>query len=259
MLSARSRLRRAVLCPAGAALLAMAPTVALAQTIEGTVLDGQTGDPVAQAYIALVTEDQESVVAVTADTFGSFSLDAPHPGSYFLYVSALGYRPAADGMFELGENGSMEVEVRLEPEPVMLDSIRASVDRTDRYLRQVGFYERRGRGWGKHLTHEEIRERAVVFLGDALLNMHRVYVRDGFPYPRVFMRKGIHTCSPHIFLDGMLVHRGGVDGDGPAVPDEYVHPQDVAAMEVYSSWLQAPEQYALQDTCGVILIWTWHG
>lgn len=235
-----------------------------AQVIAGQIVDARTEDPVAQAYVGIVTEDRRSVVAATADREGFFTLKAPLAGSYYLHVSAIGYRPIADGIFELGEGGSMEVEIRLEPDPLMMDSIRATVDRSDRYLRQVGFYERREKGWGHHLEHEEIRERAVFTVTDALRDLNRVYVYGELPYPRVAIRKGVHTCPPHIFLDGFLVHRGGVEGrmpppHGPATPDQFVHPADVAAIEVYRSGTEAPIEYNLPNTCGVLLIWTWHG
>lgn len=244
-----------------------------AQTLEGRVLDGRTGDPVATAYVVLVTEDRRSVVGVTADRDGGFSLEPPSPGSYFLYASALGYRPAGDGLLDLGEGGWMEVEIRLQPDPVLMDSITATVSRTERYLRDVGFYERQQEGWGHHLSDEEVRERGGITVVDVVRDIPRVYVaREGAaevlmtpdrPYPDIVIRHGGHFCPPHIFLDGRLVHRGGVAGqspppDGPAMPDEFVHPQDIAGMELYTGRVQVPARFSLPNTCGVLLIWTWH-
>lgn len=242
-----------------------------AQTLEGHVVDGRTEAPVAMAYVALVTEDQRSVVAVTADARGSFSLEAPSPGSYYLYVSSIGHQPVLDGIFELGEDGSMEVEIRLEPDPLMMDSIRATVDRTDRYLREVGFYERREQGWGYHLTHEEVRARAIFTVVDAIRDIPRVHVGgEGMaevsprtPHPTIVIRDGARICPPHIYVDGFFVHRGGLPGDfpppdGPAMPDEFVHPDDIAAIEVYRSGTETPLQYGVMGGCGVLLIWTWH-
>ena len=250
-----ARLPTSILASAGLAL-AWAPPAA-AQVMEGRVLDARTEDPVAQAYIALVTEDRESVMAATADRDGAFSIEAPFPGSYFLYVSAVGYRPAADGLYELGADGRIELEIRLEPDPVLLDSIRATVERTDRYLREVGFYERRKRGWGHHLDHEEVQEHAVVTVTDALRDLAGVYVVGDLPYPSVVIRRGGgRPCAPHVFVDGFLVR--GSQGGG-AKPDQFVHPDDVAAIEVYRSSTEAPMQYAPVNACAVLLIWTWHG
>lgn len=226
-----------------------------AQTLEGRVIDGRTEDPVAMATVALVTRDQRSVVAVTADSRGSFSLDAPSPGSFYVSVSSIGYRPVTDGIFELGEGSSMEVEIRLQPDPVMMDSIRATVDRTERYLRQVGFYERQEQGWGHHRTHEEIRRRAVLSVVDAIRDIPRVQAGEGVEagYPSLLIRHGVRLCSPLIYVDGFPVH----GGDGPAKPDEFVHPADIAAIELYRSRAEAPPQYGMTG-CGVLLIWTWH-
>lgn len=248
---------------AGVAVLAP-PLRLSAQTLEGRVIDGRTEDPVAMAYVALVTQDQRSVVAVTADAQGSFSLDAPSPGSFYVSVSSIGYRPVTDGIFELGEGSSMEVEIRLQPDPVMMDSIRATVDRTEGYLREMGFYERREQGWGHHLTHEEIKRRGVWSVVDAIRDIPRVHVVESAMagYPSVVIRHGTWRCPPHIYVDGFFVHRGGVPGDipppdGPAKPDEFVHPEDIAAIELYRSRAEAPMEYGMSG-CGVLLIWTWH-
>lgn len=50
-------------------------------------------------------------------------------GSFLLHASALGYRDAADGVFELGMGGEMTVDFRLFPAPLPIDGITASLDR----------------------------------------------------------------------------------------------------------------------------------
>lgn len=244
-----------------------------AQTLEGTVIDGQSGEPIAMTYVALVTEDQRSVVAVTADTEGAFSLEAPSPGSYYVYASSIGYSPVVDGIFELGEGSLMEVEVRLEPDPVMMDSIRATVDRTERYLRTVGFYERMERDWGVFIDADEIGRRAVDRIAEVFRGIPRVQVfepssydpRTGF-YPEIRIRHGKDLCSPNLYVDGQLVHwgPGAMDLEGntrndPAMPDEFVTPSEVAAIEVYRSGTEVPPRYNTSRGCGVVLIWTHHG
>lgn len=238
------------------------------QTLQGRVMDGHGGSPIAMAYVTLTTEDQRTVTSGTTNDQGLFSLSAPSPGSYYLHVSNLGYQPV-DSVFELEEGGSTGVEIRLQPDPVTLDPIQAIVDRTEGYLREVGFYERQDQGWGRHLTHEEVREKATISVVDAIRDMPRVYVAEGAtidrdsPFPSVVMRYGRYRCPPHIFVDGSLVHRGGVEGrtpapDGPAMPDEFVHPDEIAAMEVYRGSAESPPEYRLPNSCGVVVIWTWH-
>lgn len=225
------------------------------QTVEGRVIDGRSGGPVAAAYVALVTEDRRSVVAMTSGTDGSFSLEAPSPGDYYLYASSIGYRPVTDGLFELGDGGLIELEIRLEPDPLTMDSLRATVDRTERYLREVGFYDRREQAWGYQLTDEEIRRRGVVSVVDAIRDIPRVHVVESamVGYPSLVIRRGNFRCFPHIYVDGFPVYRG----DGPAQPDEFVHPADIAAVELYPSPREAPTEYGTGG-CGVLLIWTWH-
>lgn len=242
-----------------------------AQTLEGRIVDAETGQPVASAYVAVVTRDRLSTLATVSGRDGSFSIDVPGEGSYYIYASSLGYKPSADGLFDFEPDGWLELEIRLQPDPVLLASITAGVERTDDYLRDVGFYERRDHGFGSHLTGEEVRRRAVFTLVDAIRDLPRVHVggegmADGTPrtdFATIVMRDGQRVCPPHIFLDGVFVHRGGLRGDfpppdGPAMPDAFVHPMDVAAIEVYPGGVARPPQYALPGGCGVILIWTNH-
>lgn len=260
---------RRVAVPALAALVLsgtvgiLRPSAASAQTLEGRVVDAQMRFPIAGAWVAIVTEDRLSVVGTTASPEGRFSLALPSAGSYWVYASSLGYRPAVDGPFEFEEDGWLELEIRLEPDPVMLDSIRASVERTTDYLRDVGFYERRERGFGDHFTAEEIRRRAIESVTEAFRHLANIYVRgEGFT-PVVEMLENGERCVPHVFLDGMYVHRGGRPGQWPppepdARPDDFAHPADVAAIEVYRRHSQRPAEFPAFGGCGMIVIWTKH-
>lgn len=244
-----------------------------AQTVRGHVEDGRSGDRVAMAYVALVAaENRQSVFGTTTGEDGSFVLEAPS-GLYFIYASALGYHSAVDGPFELESDGASGVEVRLHPEPVMMDSIRATVTRTERYLRGVGFYERRERGWGRFIDTDEIRRKAVGRVAEAFRGIARVHVLDVSPsdagriYPEIRIRHGKDLCAPNIYVDEQLVHAGPeaialdprhAPERDPAMPDEFVTPADVAAIEVYRSSSEVPPRYNTSRGCGVILIWTWH-
>lgn len=61
----------------------------------------------------------------------------------------------------------------------------------------------------------------------------------------------LSTCVPRVYVDGM---RMVVDGYFPL--DGVVVPEWIEGMEVYTSELRAPQQYAAGTGCGVILIWT---
>lgn len=248
---------RRVAVPALAALVLsgtvciLRPSPASAQTLEGRVVDSEMRFPISGAWVAIVTEDRSSVVGTTASPQGRFSLDLPSAGSYWVYASSLGYRPAVDGPFEFEEDGWLELEIRLEPDPVMLDSITASVERTTDYLRDVGFYERRERGFGHHYTAEEIQRRAVASVTEAFRDLPNVYVTgEGFS-PVVEMLHSGERCVPQILVDGMLMQ-------GSGRPDDFAHPADIAAIEVYRRPSDMPMEYPVTGGCGMILIWTKH-
>ena len=146
-----------------AALLAIP---ASAQTIEGQLLDGATRQPVPVGVVSLLAEEGRVVERVEADSAGRFRIDAPDAGSYFLRAERIGYRTVTDGIFDLGRDGRLEVEIWMRASPVELEGVEANVEartmyeeRLDRMLRNQGFYDRQTRTSGWFITPEDIEER----------------------------------------------------------------------------------------------------
>jgi hypothetical protein len=74
---------------------------------------------------------------------------------------------------------------------------------------------------------------------------------------RMYERRGqdgrVIPCGPRLFVDGMLVHVGGLDN--PLLIDEFVNIQDVAGIEVYRGAVEVPAQYGgAESSCGVLVI-----
>lgn len=236
------------------------------QEVRGTVRDAETARPVVLPYVALVAEGRELVAASLGDDRGRFSLRAPAPGSYFLYVVRSGYRPVLDGLFELGAGGVVEVTVGLTPAPVGLDRLDVVVEGGVRDLRAVGYYERKALGLGHFIERETIDRLAFDDLTDALRGIPQLAVLTpgptfGFPTellnPAIVVRRGGQTCSPDLYIDGGLVAFGSPRGnDEPVRPDDYVDPSDVEAVEVYTGPADVPVAYEGTGVCGVVLVWT---
>lgn len=249
-----------------AGLLALVAGPASAQVIRGVVRDASSGRPVALAYAALMVEGRRMVVATLAADDGSFTLRAPAPGSYFLYVTRLSYKPVVEGVFDLGEGGMMDVQVGLVPAPIAVDSLAVEVEGGERSLRDAGYYRRKALGLGRFLEREQIETAAPDKLTDAFRNIPRIDISlprpalarpTGVLNPEVLVRTAGGLCSPTLYVNGGMVARGGDRGAvAPVRPDDFAGPSEVEAVEIYAGPSQIPTDYMAAGGCGVILIWT---
>jgi hypothetical protein len=73
-------------------LLAVAPAVARAQALSGTVRDGVTGAPIAVAVVAIMTADGREIQLVRTNSQGRYSI-IPVADAHTLTIRRLGYRP----------------------------------------------------------------------------------------------------------------------------------------------------------------------
>lgn len=245
---------------------AAASPSARSQVVRGTIVDSETREPVVLAYVGLLAPGREVVVAALAEFDGSFSLEAPKAGSYFLYIDRTGYRPILDGLFELGAGGEVELSIGMSPEPVELAPLVVGVEGGVPDLSSVGFYERRDGGFGHFIEREALERASVTNLSDVLRNIPRLQVTTPAPSalaptqvlsPQIFIRYGTEYCSPTLYIDGRPVVFGTMQATRRAVrPDDFVDPSEVEAVEVYTSPADTPLMYENTGGCGVVVIWT---
>ena len=254
----RSQLSKIVL---PVALLVAGATSVSAQTLRGTILDSVTGEPVQLAYVGLLEEGRDLVVAALAANDGSFTLDAPAGGSYFVYVHRSGYEPLMDGLFDIGPDGVFDVRIGLTPRPIELDSVTVEATSMRSPLEVAGFYDRALMSQGHFLIREEIERRAVDRVTDAFRNIPRLEIDATRPLtgpnvmqnPALVMRRGIEQCNPTLYIDRAIVASGVVE---PVRPDDFVSPSDVEAVEIYTRQSQIPVGFDAVNDCGVVVIWT---
>jgi len=232
-----------------------------AQTLRGTVRDSDTGEPVQLAYVGLLAEGRELVVAALADTGGAFELEAPISGSYFVYVSRTGYETVMDGLFELGVDGVMDVRIGLTPAPVELEPVEVEAGRHVTPLEASGFFDRALTAQGHFLIREDLERASVSRVSDAFRGLSRVEVDASRPLtgpnamqsPAIVMRRGVDRCNPTLYIDRSVVATGVLDA---VRPDDYVSPSEVEAVEIYTRATQVPVDFDAINDCGVVLIWT---
>jgi Carboxypeptidase regulatory-like domain len=244
----------------GASLTGVLPVSG--QTLRGRIVDSVSGEPVMLAYVGLLAEGQEMVVAALANTAGEFEVTAPEEGGYFLYISRSGYETLMDGVFDLGQGGVFDLQVGLRPTPIVLDELVVESGRSLNPLEQNGFYDRAIMGMGTMLMREEIERRAIDNITDVFRNIPQLDIDDTRPLTgspdimrnaAIWVYRGNRRCAPTLYIDRHVVAAGGNNAVRPA---DYMTPSEVEAIEVYTRTSEIPLGFNEITNCGVVLVWT---
>ena len=231
------------------------PEVAAAQAIQGRVLSTEGDAPLMQASVSLVDSLGNLLDSRITGSSGTFRFEAaPGVESVFLQAQALGFLTFFDGPVPLGGPDPVEVELRLQPVPIELDSLSVSVERRVRSLDQNGFYFRERLGAGYHLDRTAIQTQvSALTLADLLRAVPGVSVGN---QGRVSFQgaRSVQGCAPSVYLDGARVVSA-------AAPDPFwgqnlIDPLDVEGLEIYRRPSEVPVQYSASGVCGVVLIWS---
>ncbi len=224
------------------------------QTVQGTVLDAESGVPISMANVALLATDDSIVGRHVTDKGGRFVIRAPEAGSYWLRATRIGYAPFTTDTFALETGQDAVTELRLRPSPTPLDPIEVVVEERVPWMVRVGFYKRQAKGFGQFRTPEDLEALHPIFPEDLFHGMSGVRVQsNGW-----VLGSGYRPCALSVTVDGMLVQRGGSPGSktAPSWTDLW-HVNDIEAIEVYPrpggvpAWLSGTV-----SPCGAILIWT---
>ncbi|MBW3535005.1 MAG: carboxypeptidase regulatory-like domain-containing protein [Gemmatimonadetes bacterium] len=270
-----------VLGVALSAISGLFTSAAAAQTIDGTLMDLHSGQPIPLGLVMMFTESGDSVAMTVTDERGHFRLSSPDPGSFVLLASALGYKETADGVFELGEDGVMTVEHRLAPQPLPIDALIVSLRRPvlQHHLVRNGFVRRLQRGLGEFITPHDIEESAAISTEDlfaglpglrvgAVYSVPRRAPPPGIPpesYPRPDIGETVQVrssnggwCVPTVYLDGSRVH---YEPDLGSTLSNMADIGAVDAIEVYRRTAEIPVEYSsgTESNCGVLVVWTKSG
>lgn len=99
--------------------------------VEGVLLDDADDTPVPDAVVRLLGPGGRTVVSTVSDPQGAFSLRAPAAGTYRLEALRIGYLPGGrDVSLEPGD--TLRVVLRMETDPILLDSLVVTADRSTR-------------------------------------------------------------------------------------------------------------------------------
>jgi hypothetical protein len=113
---------------ASIAFVLAAALPAHAQTVQGRAVDRETQQPIADASLVLVDAEGSTAVSGRSGADGTFRLTAPHAGEYRLTASRIGYRTMVSTAVSLGDGQVVQVEARITPQALALDTALARAD-----------------------------------------------------------------------------------------------------------------------------------
>jgi hypothetical protein len=222
------------------------------QTIRGRVVDRNTGEPVPTVSIRIVEASGDVSVTGQTNPAGQFSIRVPIAGTYTVTAERIGYSVFTSGPVPVGAGATVEVEVRMAPATLALDSIGVRVRRTPdfRDARARDFYTRMDRGRGSYLSPEQIAQRRGIQTPDLLRTLRNVNV-DGTGENISMGISAARRCTPTYYINGFrrrLYER----------LNDIVDRERLWAIEVYPSPQDAPREFPPDNNprCGVIVIWT---
>ena len=239
-----------------------------AQTIDGTLMEVETGQPISLGLVIMMTEAGDSLTSGVTNGQGRFSVTAPEGGSFVLVASAFGFKETAAGVFELGPDGEMDVEFRIAAAPMPIDGLLVSLQRPalQHQLVKNGFVRRVTRGLGQFITPimiEESPARSSEDLFRGIPGVGLVYPQGGinsFQGATLRLFGTGQYCTPTIYLDGT---RLSVEMTA-SLPVEVIAPlATIDAVEIYRRPAEIPVEYGMTQSgssqggnCGVIVVWT---
>ena len=237
-----------------AALLLGSPLSA--QILGGKVMDKTSNEPIPEAVVEVLNASGRSVHRARSDRDGFFVFELREPGEYKLRTSRVGYQTVTSEGVQVEQRQTVQVEIHISTGEVALEPLRVtarSAPPRSSFLEREGFYDREKSGFGLFLTSYELGQRAATQTSELFRGLPGVNLTPvGNARYRINMTRSGGSCPPRVLLDGSPVADSDVDN--------FVEPQDVAAIEVYRGPSEVPGRWMGQrSACGLIVIWTKHG
>ncbi len=213
--------------------------------VQGTVLEHETGAPLAGAAVSLASGPggTRGVGTRVTGQQGEFLFQNVPPGTYRLRVDLFGYR-SLQNTLRVASSSDVGLVLELSVSPVELEPIVIVVPRRrPDYLQ--GFESRRLSIPGTFITREDIEERNPNMVSDLFRMVPGARVVPVHPYGYGVLLRG--GCRPDIWVDG-------VKTVGDIGIDQFLIPMDVEAIEVYRG-VELPAQFGT-NPCGAVVVWT---
>jgi hypothetical protein len=211
-----------------------------------------------------------------SDDSGRFSLSITVSGGFSLLIRRIGFEPTEVKLTGMPDTA---ITVRMTAIATALPELRVTGSAAFVSLDLRGFYRRmrdaeRGINHGYFVTPEDLLLRNPLNVTDAVEQFPSLRLRPGnaeqtwskewgfrnLAVPRNMRIEDRSGCILTVYLDGIRIQPSSKGKNG-ALEDSQVNslvnPGSVAGMEVYPRAVGAPPEFpTVNDTCGVVLIWT---
>jgi hypothetical protein len=236
--------------------------VAGARVLQGMVADRMTG-----RGLGGVTVDLNGTRATTTRADGTFDLTGVTwaPGTNQISFRQLAYRPWIQELYVEPDRSELVMSVLLTSTAITVDPVIVEAERVrrSRYLENQGFYRRKEKGLGYHVSPERIEERRaeVADVSDFIMGMPGVTIMDlpepieGISGRMLMLGHGTRRCVPNVYVDNVPYNYDGTVRDLEAI----ARPEDVFAIEIYQRSSEVPVEYAAGGVQCVLVFWTRRG
>lgn len=242
-----------------AALLLTLHALALpahAQLVRGRVIRAGTETPLADVSVQLRAADGRILASSASNAAGEFRLHSSRLGAVTVVAERIGLQTVTSEELLLSVSEIVEIEIAMAETAVPLDPLTVRAREYADIGPLAGYFHRMERnrkmGFGHVLSRDEIQERSAVDVADMMREIPRLSVVEqrgrGF---HVVFRGAQGTCTPKVFLNGVLANRGGL-----AFLDELVRPHELEGIEIYRGIAEMPGEFYDETHCGVIIMWT---
>ena len=213
--------------------------------------------PLAQARVRVIG----ATSPVVSGSDGRFRFGAVPPGNQVLEVRLVGY-VAAVQWIKIVPGETLDLQIRLGLVPVALKPVEVKGEAM-LWPAMEGFEERRAHVNGHFFNRTEIARMQPRLFTDVLRRVPGVQIaastgafggNEMVRMSRTIGVTGLRPCPVLFYVNGMPFQ---VAGDMSI--NQYITPEDVIAIEVYSGSSQIPPEFLsnlLNSRCGVIVIWT---
>ncbi|HEY4956014.1 MAG TPA: carboxypeptidase regulatory-like domain-containing protein [Gemmatimonadaceae bacterium] len=213
--------------------------------LSGTVIAAAGGKPLVGAQVSISDGPQ-----TRANERGEWTLVNAPVGTRMLEVHSLGYYPERRRVDVVA--GAAPVHVALSTLEAVLDTVKILATRLGNGRDSNGFNSRRRSGAGNYLTPADVARRQPRVTSDLFSTLPGVRLDYERGLGRnLSMRGAFGRCTPAVYIDDHYMRNLGADDI-----DDWVRPQEIAGIEIYTDGTVPPQFQAGLSGCGSVVIWT---
>jgi Carboxypeptidase regulatory-like domain/TonB-dependent Receptor Plug Domain len=212
------------------------------------VVQGRVTDPTGKPVVGAELSVAGAAPTTTTSDSGTYTLRGLPSGTQALQVRKLSFAPMQVTV-DLSARSPHQADIKMLPAPPTLTPVQVEGKR-EKGLRNVGFTQRQKSGLGRYLTEDQIAEKLPTVMTDIFTTVPGLMIDYSSGQPQLKGSRGAGGSCLTYVIDGVPTPMQGDFND-------YMHPDEVAAVEVYQA-SEAPAQFQSSghSDCAVVVIWT---